>query len=210
VRGSIRLLVLVALAVGALAAATAAPAAKGDFQARELGRAAHGKAAARLPATVKRALRAQTSVRSAGALLGSAVQAEQLGPGEFPGFAYCGDDVAYIWPADAPGQDATITRTYIIYSESGNFTDAVVDPSPFYVVQVGPDFYIYDIEAAEVVYGPTNYPDAWLELDLTGNTDHVVFVNEVTTLDAGSAATEYVLIETLGPSETGTPNVCQP
>jgi len=209
-RALLRLAIVLALAASALTAASAAPAASGDWGQRGTGRTT-AKGAGKVAASVKRALRAQATVKSGPALVDTAARLEQLAPGESPGFAYCGDGIVWIWPADAPVHDMTVTRTYVVSSASGNFGDYVADPSPYYVVQVGTDYYLYDIGLGEVVYGPTNYADAWIEVDLTGNTDSVLFVNEITFVDGGTAsAPQYVLVDAFGPTEVGTSNVCQP
>ena len=199
-----RLVLPLAVAASALIAASAAPAATGTWGHRALP-APTGKTSP----TVKRALRAAPTAPRAGAMLSSAATA-QLAAGEFPGFAYCGNDIAYVWPADAPTHDMTLTRTYAVHSASGTFSDAVVDPSPFYIAQVGQDYTFWDIQAAAVAYGPTIYADAWLDFDLTGNNDYVIFINEVTFLDGANMTTEYHLVDALGPSKVGTTNACRP
>ena len=205
----VRLVVVLALAVAALVAVSVAPAASGEWGQRQSARQ-QGEVSVLLPVSVQRALRGRATVTSGRAVLRSA-SAGELAAGAFPGFAYCGDDVAWVWPADAPGHDVTVTRTYAVYSANGTCGDAVVEPSPYLLVRVGLDYYIYDIGLAEVVYGPTNFADAWIELDLFGNSDSVFFVNEITFVDGGVASEpEYVLVEALGPSEIGASNVCQP
>jgi hypothetical protein len=209
-RGLFRVAIALVLLVSALTAASAAPAANGEWSHSSSGRTAT-KATGKVPASVKRALRAQAGRTAGEAKIASAVGPLQLGPGEYAGFAYCGNEIAWIWPADAPGHDVTVTRTYVVSSASGNFDDYVVDPSPYYVIQIGTDYYIYDIDLGQVIYGPTNYADAWVELSLLGNTDSVLFVNEITFIDGGVAsAPEFVWVEALGPTELGASNVCQP
>jgi hypothetical protein len=205
-QGLLRVLLPLAVVASALIATSAAPAANADWGHRA-GPAA--VPAGKLAPSIRRAVRTLPAARSGKAVVRGAETA-QLAAGEFPGFAYCGADVAYAWPADAPNHDMTITQTFAVTSANGTFSDAVVSASPYYVIQVGQNYYFWDIALGEVAYGPTSYADAWLDFDLTGNTDYVLFVNAVSTIDGGTASTESVLLDAFGTSEVGTTNVCRP
>jgi hypothetical protein len=202
---------LVALVV--LAAATMAVAAPSSARTeRQFGARAAGPALHLSPA-LRQALRAGRVATAKRTVARSAAQglSANLGPGEHPGFAYCGNDYAYAWPAYAPTHDVTLTRTFFVFSTSGNFSDAVVEPGPYYVIQIGEDYYLYEIEAGQVVYGPTEYADGWVPFYLPGNDDYLLLINQVITIDGGVAATpEYHTLTAIGPSVTTPPNVCRP
>jgi hypothetical protein len=197
----------------ALAAATASAAGPSASGERQFGAGATTGEALRLKPALRRALAANR----VGAARRAATRQATLGgsfglePGEYPGFAYCGNDVVYAWPADAPSHDITLTRTHFVFSANGTFNDAVVEPGPYYVIQTGGDFYLYDIEFGEVVYGPTEYADAWVPYYLPENTDRVAFMHEILTADGGMfAPAQFTFVTAVGPTVVTPPFICQP
>ena len=204
------LVALVALlALGAATVAAGASSARGERQFA----AGADTSALQLSPALKRVLRSGRATAARRAVARSATRGAtaDLGPGEHPGFAYCGNDYAYTWPAYAPEHDFTLTRTYFVSSVIGNFSDAVVEPGPYYVIQVGEDYYLYDIELGQVVDGPTEYADAWVPYYSPANTDYFVYYNEIITFDGGSPnPPEYHLLTAIGPSVNPPPNRCQP
>lgn len=205
---ALRLAAVLTVASTALVAATAATAARTSSDRR-----VDPAAKANVEAGVRAALRAPSSTSvSAWAASELGRRAADLAPGEHPGFVWCGDDALYVWPGQvATTHDFTVYRTYLVISESGDFSDFRIEPSDFYLAQQGADYYIYDITAGEIVYGPTHFADAWLDYGLPGNTASIGFAAETIHVDGGvPGAPEYVQMEALGPSEVGSTNVCAP
>ena len=208
----LRLAALVLVIATALVVSTAATAA-GFTADRSLDRSLPADAKVSVPAGVRAASRASASGRTGASVArGLGRVSADLAPGEHPGFVWCGNDELYVWPGQvATTHDFTLYRTYFIFSATGDFTDAQVIPSDFYFIQVGEDYYIWDIQANEVFHGPTHFGDAWLDYTLIGNTDYVLFYTEIVHNDGGTFSTpEYVQLEALGPGEVGSSNVCRP
>jgi hypothetical protein len=196
---------LIALAaLVAATAATAAPAAKPAQ--REFGHALGKASAAQLPSELRRVVRSAAARK----VDRKAVVSAALAEGEFAGFGYCADGEVFIWPADAPSHQATITRTHVVSSASGDFTDAQVSSSPFFLIQQGPDYLLFDTTIPDL-FGPFSFPDAWISLGFPAeNTDTILIVNEVTTVDNDTAApAEFDVLPVLGPTATS-PITCVP
>ena len=210
--GTFRRLVVAVAALLALTAATAATAAPASPRAGARFDGRPSSTAVRFPTRVTRTLPVRAAGETRRAVLRAVARATpgSLAADAYSGFAYCGDDEAYFWPVDAPGHDMTVTRTHFVHSTSGTFADAVVESSPDYIVQVGPDFYAYNIEWAEVWGGPWSYFWSWLWYDQWENTDYLAFVNEVVYVDNGTASTStFELLDVVGPTITSA-NVCRP
>jgi hypothetical protein len=206
-----RLGILLVVALAGLVTASAATATSVRPVDRHAARG-HGNAATALPTKVARALERGSTAGAERAAVSAARRgvSAQLAAGEFEGFAYCGNDIAFVWPADAGSHQLTITRTFALFSPMGDFSDTQVVPSDAFVVQIGTDFVFLDATTLDVVYGPTNYADAWGEWDFMGD-GKVVFVNQIITVDNNvAAAPEFVVLQALGTSVVTAPNVCQP
>ena len=72
------------------------------------------------------------------------------------------------------------------------------------------DYQIYDAVAGEVVYGPTEYGDAWWPWDLPDNTQYVVFLQEIVQInDNVITHSETALLDVVGPT-VHSPKICRP
>ena len=208
--GKMRRLTLFAAALAVLTAAGAASAAPSETLSPPGGARFKSPSVRVVPAPLTRALRVRSASRTQRAVLRAAASAttEALPAGEFPGFAFCGFDDAWIWPAYAPLHDMTLTRTHIAHSYTGDFTDAYVEPAPWYVIHVGPYYYYYEIDTAQIVWGPGTYAESAIQL-LYGDPHYHAFVNEVFYVDNGiPSASTFTLLDVV--YQTTAPYVCGP
>jgi hypothetical protein len=203
--------VVVATALAASVAATAAPAGQSFVLQQGVERSSLAQMLP-LPTGITRTLSARPSRRVQREVLqaASSLTATALPPTELPGFAYCDDDFAKVWPAFAPLHDVTVTRNHFIFSQSGDFTDATVSSVGWYFLQLGSTYYTLNIDPLEV-YGPWTYVETWTRLNMgSGSTTYVAFVNEVFYIDDGvRSPSSFELLQTAG-NTPDSPYVCQP
>ncbi len=128
----------------------------------------------------------------------------------FPGYSYCQDPRMTTWAAYDPAHQATMTRSYVVKTATGDFNDATIVASPWY--WAGTDlnhFYKYRASDFALLAGPVSYakatflwfPDTHPEWDAVVNA--IFYIDGGLVTYAGNAT-----VETIGPDGATTSPVC--